>query len=336
MILSELAKAVGGVLRGDGNLEIDRCASVRNAGTGAITYVDSKSRVPDLDACSASAVITGDGIKTNLSAIEADIPALAFAMALEILHPAGGKADGIHQTAVIDPSSKLGGECSIGPYVTIGGGCEIGDRVTIRASAVIGEGCRIGGGSVIFPRVVIYDGSIIGRNVILHAGAVIGADGFRFVEHGNERKKMPHIGIVRIGDDVEIGANSCVDRAVLDETVIGDGVKIDNLVQVGHNTVIGENSVIAGSCGISGSCRIGRNVVMGGQVGIADHIEIADGVVLAAKTGVTASIKKPGVYGGSFAQPIAEWRKSHVAYRKGSETLRRLSRLEQKGEKVEK
>lgn len=333
MTLKELAGKIGGLLRGNGGITINRCATLQNAGKGAITYVDSDAYLNQLNESSASAAIVGRGMKTATPSIEVENPALAFAKALDILHSHVKPQPGIHSTAIVDPSVDIGIECHVGPHAVIGKGCYIGNGVTIHACVVIGKNCRIGDGSTFYPGVVIYDDSIIGEKVVLHAGVVIGADGFRFVEHGKKRKKMPHAGIVRIGDNVEIGANSCVDRAMLDETVIGNGVKIDNLVQIGHNTSIGENSVIAGLCGVSGSCRVGKNVVMGGQVGVGDHVEIADNVILAAKTGVSNSIKKAGVYGGIIAQPINEWRKSHAAYRRGPETLRRLNHLENKGEK---
>lgn len=331
MILKELAEKIGGRLIGDGDITVERCATLQNAEKGAITYVDSDEYLRRLSGSSASAAIVGKGMETATPSIEVENPALAFAKALDILHPPVKYDAGIHPTAIIDRAVDMGVECHVGAHAVIGKGSSLGSEVTIHACVVIGKNCSIGSGSTFHPGVVIYDGSVIGKNVTLHAGVVIGADGFRFVKRGEEMKKMPHVGIVRIGNNVEIGANSCVDRAMLDETVIGNGVKIDNLVQIGHNTSIGENSVIAGLCGISGSCKIGKNVVMGGQVGVGDHMEIADNVVLASKTGVSSSIKKAGVYGGTMAQPIKEWRKSHAAYRRGPETLRRLNRFEKKG-----
>jgi UDP-3-O-[3-hydroxymyristoyl] glucosamine N-acyltransferase len=327
MTLGELADALGGDLKGDSNVVILNCATVEKAGKGSLTYVENEKYLATLENSGAAAIIK-KGMQTTLPAIEVEKPLLAFAKALEILHP-GKKEEGVHQSAVIDPSATVGKDCCIGPHVTVGRDSVVGDGSQLMSSVSIGGDCRIGEGCILYPGVTVYDGSIIGDRVILHAGVVIGADGFRYVDDERGRKvKVPHIGIARIGDDVEIQANSCVDRAMLGETVIGNGVKIDNLVQVGHNAVIGDNTVIAGQSGFSGSVRIGKNVVMGGLVAVTDHVEIADGVMLAGRTGVTHSIKKAGIYGGFPAQPIGEWRKSQVAYKRGAETLKRLQKLE--------
>lgn len=329
MTLGELAKALGGVLNGDGGTVIECCAVVEKAGEGSITYVVDDKRLKAVEKSSASAVITKKGIDSSLPAIKVENPMLAFAKAIEILHPVEKKKPSLHPTAVIDPAATVGDGCHAGPHVVVGEKSAVGAGTRLDASVSVGQNCRIGSGCILYPGVTVYDGCIIGDRVILHAGVVIGADGFRYVDDANGRKvKVPHIGIVRIGDDVEIGANCCVDRAMLDETVIGSGVKMDNLVHVGHNVVIGEDTVIAGQCGFSGSVRIGKNVVMGGHVVFADHVEVADGVILAGRTGVTNSIKKAGIYGGTPAQPIGEWRKSQVAYKKGDQTLKRLHKLE--------
>ena len=329
MTLGELAKALGGVLKGDGAALVNSCATVEKAGEGSITYVVDEKYLEAAGQSGAAAVIIKKGISVPLPAIEVENPMLAFAKAIEILHPVEKEKPSLHPTAVIETSAVLGGGCHAGPHVVIGKKSTVGAGTRLMASVSVGQNCRIGEDCVLYPSVTIYDGCIIGDRVILHAGVVIGADGFRYVDDKNGRKvKVPHIGIVRIGDDVEIQANCCIDRAMLDETVIGNGVKMDNLVHVGHNVVIGENTVIAGQCGFSGSVRIGKNVVMGGNVLFADHVEIADGVLLAGRTAVTNSIKKAGIYGGMPAQPIGEWRKSQVAYKRGAQTLKRLQELE--------
>lgn len=336
MTLKELAEALGGALNGDGSTEIIRCASIENAGKGSLVYVDAPKFLKELKKSSASAAIVANGMESEIPTIAIKRPALAFAKAMEILHPGRQFETVIHPTASIAASAKIGGECGIGPHVTVGGESVVGGASRLDASVSVGNGCTIGNGCIFYPGVTIYDGCIIGDRVILHAGVVIGSDGFKYVDDEKGSKvKVPHIGIVRIGDDVEIQANSCVDRAMLDETIIGNNVKIDNLVQVGHNTTIGDNTVIAGACGISGSVRIGKNVVMGGQVGVADHVEIADNVIIAAKTGVLSSIKKPGVYAGYMVQPIGEWRKSHAAYIKGPHTVKRVNAIERSFRKAE-
>ena len=329
MRLGELAEALGGVLKSDGETEIERCASIGNAGKGSLVYADTPKFLKELEKSGASGAIVANGMETNLPCIVVERPALAFAKAIEILHPQNKEKGAVHPSAAIDPGAKLGKQCTVSPHVTVGKGSVVGNYVKLGASVSVGRDCRIGKECVLHPSVTIYDGCVIGDRVILHAGVVIGADGFRYVDDENGGKvKLPHIGIVRIGDDVEIGANCCIDRAMLDETVIGSSVKMDNLVHVGHNVVIGDNTVIAGQCGFSGSVRIGKNVVMGGHVVFADHVEVADGVMLAGRTGVTNSIKKAGIYGGVPAMPIGDWRKSQAANKRGADTLKRLQKLE--------
>ncbi|MEE8484537.1 MAG: UDP-3-O-(3-hydroxymyristoyl)glucosamine N-acyltransferase [Nitrospinota bacterium] len=332
MKLGELAKEIDGTVRGDSQTEITRCSSLERAQSGSVVHITKKKLLEKLNGCGASAAIIGMGMETSTPSmpyIETEDPALAFVKAIDLLHPVEKPQATIDPTAVIHPTAKIGEGCSIGPLVCVGGGSTIGAGTALRAKTVIGKNCTVGDGCTFYAGVVVYDGSAIGSRVILHSGAVIGADGFRYVQESDKTmRKTPHIGIVRIGDDVEIGANSCIDRAMLDETVIGNGVKLDNLVQVGHNTVIGDNTVIAGLCGISGSCKIGKNVIMGGQVGVADHVEIPDGTVLAGKTGAVSTLEKPGIYSGMPAQPLMGWRKSMAAFRRGPEILKRLKKLE--------
>jgi len=332
MKLRELAAILGGTVIGDPETEVTRCASLENAGNGAITHIERAKYLPALEQCGASAVIVPPGLQSRLPSIVVDLPALAFAKTLDILHPPKIPAVGRHPSAAIHPSVKIGEACHIGAAATIGENSVIGGGCIIHPSVAIGEGVTIGGDCIMYPNVVIYPGTVIGGRAILHAGCVIGGDGFKYVpDASGGRVKVRHIGIVRIGNDVEIGANSCVDRAALDETVIGDGVKIDNLVQIGHNCVIGAGTVIAGSCGVSGSVRIGKNCILGGQVGVADHVTIADNVIIAAKSGVTGDLDKPGIYGGMPAHPVLQWRKEMAAFARGPETLKRLAKLEKDG-----
>ncbi|MBI5178782.1 MAG: UDP-3-O-(3-hydroxymyristoyl)glucosamine N-acyltransferase [Nitrospinae bacterium] len=332
MRLDELAQAIGGFVIGDPHTEVTKCASLENAHKGSITYLEDTKYLPRLTRCLASAVIVPPNVRpTGLSAIEVERPALAFAKVMDILHPHKHPVPEVNHLASVHPWAKLGTNCHIGASVSIGAKAVIGDGCVLHPCAVIGENVFIGEGSVIHSNVTIYPGSIIGKRVILHAGCVIGADGFKYVNDEREtRVKVRHLGIVRIGDDVEIGANSCVDRAVLDETVVGNGVKLDNLVQIGHNCHIGDHTVIAGSCGIGGSVRIGKHCVLGGQVGVADHVKITDNVVLAGKSGVTGDIEIPGIYAGFPAMPIADWRKQTAAVSRGPETLKRIAKMEKR------
>lgn len=333
MRLKDIAALVGGVLAGDPEAEATRCASLGNAGPGSIVFMEDGTFIEQLGARRPAAAIVPATVRLDgINTIGVKHPPTAFAMVLDALHPAKQPPAGIHPSAIIHPGAKLGKECHIGPCASIGAGTRLGDNVSVHQSASIGDTSEIGDGCVIHPHVTIYPNAVIGKRAIIHAGAVIGADGFKYlVGEKGRRIKVNHIGRVRIGDDVEIGANSCIDRAMLDETVIGDGVKIDNLVQIGHNCVIGDHTVIAAGCGIAGSVVIGKYVTIGGLVGVADHVTIADNTFIAGKTGVTGDIG-PGIFGGGYAMPINEWRRAEVAYRRGAETLRRLSALEKKGD----
>ncbi|MBI5637713.1 MAG: UDP-3-O-(3-hydroxymyristoyl)glucosamine N-acyltransferase [Nitrospinae bacterium] len=333
MRLKNIAALVGGVLTGDPEKEVNRCSSLASAGSDSIVFIENKKFIEQLGARRPACVIVPAGIRLEgVNTIEVKNTHIAFAIVLDALHPEKRPPAGIHPSASVHPDAKLGNGCHIGPCVCIGAGVRLGDNVIVHQSASIGENTQIGDGGIIHPNVTIYPNAVVGKRAIIHAGAVIGADGFKYlVGEKGRRIKVRHIGRVRIGDDVEIGANSCIDRAMLDETVIGDGVKIDNLVQIGHNCVIGEQTVIAAGCGVAGSVTIGKNVTIGGLAGIADHVTIADNTFIAGKTGVTGDIG-PGIFGGAYAMPINEWRRAEVAYRRGAETLRRLSALEKKGE----
>lgn len=333
MKLKELAALVGGALEGNPDTEITHCASMARAGAGAITFIEHPRYLPQLGVSRPSAVIGPLSIKTEIPRIEVKHPYVAFAKIIDVLHPEEKPAEGVQPAASVHPSAKVGAGCHIGAFAVVGAGAEIGAGCAVHGGAHVGRGCRVGEGTVIHPNATLYPGVIVGRRSIIHAGAVIGADGFKFIAgEGGRQVKVRHIGGVRIGDDVEIGANTCIDRAMLDETVIGNGVKLDNLVQIGHNCVIGDNTVIAGATAVAGSARIGKNVLIGGQVGIADHVELADGTIVAAKSGVTSSIG-PGIFGGAYALPIHEWRRAQAAFNRGAETLKRLSALEKRKEK---
>jgi UDP-3-O-[3-hydroxymyristoyl] glucosamine N-acyltransferase len=329
MKLKELADSLGLPFEGDPETEILSCSSLKTAAKGSLVYLENEKMLPAAQKSGASAVIALPKIQTNLPSIKADRPALAFAMAVAVLHPSAKPNGRRHPSSAVDANAKIGEWCDIGPCASVGAGTIIGKNVVIHAGVAVGENVTIGDDCLIHPNVVICSGTKIGDRSVIQAGCVIGGDGFRFVPDKTGRQvKFPHIGVVRIGNDVEIGANSCVDRAVLDETVIGDGVKMDNLVQIGHNCEIGENTVIAGCTGISGSVKVGKNVIIGGQVGIKDHVTIADGVMIAAKSGVISDLEKPGIYCGMPAVPFSDWKKQAAAISRGPETLKRVSKLE--------
>ncbi len=330
MILSEIAGAVGGELCGDADVEITGCAPLESAGPGQIAYVEKGGVKLNADS-RPSALIVGKGVETSIDRIEVENPLLAFAQAIELLHPETNPEPGIHPTAVVDDSARIGEGTSIGCLSSVGAGSEIGRNCVIHPSVTIGRNCRIGDDCVIHPRAVIINGSVLGNKVIIHSGTVIGSDGFKYVrDGGGQNLKVKHIGIVRIGDDVEIGVNCAVDRGFLEETVLEDGVKLDNLIQIGHNVRVGAGSVIAAQAGISGSTIIGENVMFGGQVGVADHVKIPDNTVVAAQSGVIASLKSSAVYAGTPAIEIPRWRRMHAALIRLPELVKKVRRLEKK------
>jgi UDP-3-O-[3-hydroxymyristoyl] glucosamine N-acyltransferase len=315
--VSELAALVGGRVGGDGSISIQSVANLESAGEGDIAYLED----PKLFACAnqtkASCVIIPDGLDVKVSCrIEVKSPKLAFALMAEILHPSKQRLPEIHRTAVISPAATIGEDVFIGAFVCVGENSTIGDRTQIRAGAKIGDNIKVGSDCVIHPNVFLEDGVTIGNAVILHAGVVIGADGFGYVRGEMGYHKFPQIGTVIIEDDVELGANTCVDRAALGRTRIGRGTKIDNMVHVGHNCDIGERVVIAAQTGISGSVTIENDCVIGGQVGFGDHIRVQSGAVIGSKAGILpGKIVRPGVWWGIPIQPLDRYKRlnAHIS-----------------------
>jgi UDP-3-O-[3-hydroxymyristoyl] glucosamine N-acyltransferase len=329
MKLRDLAAIVGGRVTGDGEVDISSVAEPDRAGPGALVMV---RRRRDLDAAvrgGASAVLLPEDLSpARLPALVAPNVRLAFARAIARLHPAAPVAPGVHSSAVLGKGVSLGERVTIGPYVAIGDDTAIGDGVVIAPLCAVGSGVSIGAGSVLHPRVTIYDRCVIGRGVVLHAGAVIGADGFGYAQDGERHVKIPQIGRVVIEDDVEIGANSAVDRATLGETRIGTGSKIDNLVQVGHNVTIGRQVVIVAQAGISGSVTIGDGAMLAGQVGIVDHVAIGAGAVLMARAVAQADIPPGAVVSGFPAVNHRDELKVTAVLRRLPEIVERLRAVE--------
>src|SRR5258708_11020260 len=315
--VSELAAHVGGRVFGDGNISINSVASLDSAGEGDIAYVEEEKLFSAAADSQASCVIgpCGKNLKVPCR-IEVKNPKLAFALMAEVLHPPKQRRPEIHPTAVLSPASKVGDDVFIGAFVCLGENSTVGDRTQIRAGAKIGDNVTVGSDCVIHPNVFLEDGVTIGNGVILHAGVVIGADGFGYVRSEMGYHKFPQIGTVVIEDDVELGANTCVDRAALGRTRIGRGTKIDNMVHVGHNCDIGERVVIAAQTGISGSVIIEDDSMIGGQVGFGDHILVQSGAVIGSKAGVLpGKIVRPGVWWGIPIQPLDEYKRlnAHIS-----------------------
>lgn len=314
--VAELAAHVAGRVVGDGGIEIQRVASLESAGEDDITYVENDKFFEAANKTQASCVIVPESANLKLRCrIEVKNPKLAFALIAEVLHPPKKRVPEIHSSAVIAAGAQIGKEVFVGAFVCIGENSIIGDRTHIRAGVKVGDSVSVGRDCVIHPNVLLEDGVTIGHRVILHAGVVIGADGFGYVRGDVGYHKFPQIGTVVIEDDVELGANTCVDRAALGRTRIGRGTKLDNMVHVGHNCDIGGRVVIAAQTGISGSVTIEDDCVIGGQVGFGDHIRVQSGAVIGSKAGVLpGKIVRPGVWWGIPIQPLGEYKRlnAHV------------------------
>jgi len=331
MQLSVLAEAIQAKLHGDSNCEITGVASLLSAQSGDLTFLMDGVHRRYLPTTKASAVVlkAKDLAQCPCHALVADYPRLAFAKLLSFFKKPSKVAIGIH------PNVIVGQGCHIAKSASIASGCVIGNEVTIGAHAVIGantviaDRVQIGAHFYCYPNVSLYHDIKIADRVILHSGAVIGADGFGLTQHEGHWVKIPQIGGVRLGDDVEVGANTTIDRGALDDTVIEAGVKLDNQVQIAHNVWIGAHTVIAGCVGVAGSVHIGRHCIIGGGCCISDHVTIADQVTITGMAMVTCSIKTSGVYSsGTGLQANREWRKSAVRFRQLDQFAKRLRNLE--------
>ncbi|MEA5444397.1 UDP-3-O-(3-hydroxymyristoyl)glucosamine N-acyltransferase [Gammaproteobacteria bacterium AB-CW1] len=340
MTLGELAEALGLQLEGDPARRIESVATIQSAGPGELCFLANDRYRQHLRSTRAGAVIlhARDAADCPVAALLSDNPYADYARAAALLHPAGKAEAGISSSASVDPGATLGEGVHVGAGAVVGAGVELADGVEIGPGCVVAGPSRIGAGSRLRPRVVIEPGVTIGRDCLIHAGVVIGADGFGFAPDGDDWVKVPQLGGVRIGDRVELGAATTVDRGAIEDTVIGDGVKLDNQVQVAHNVQIGANTVIAGCTAIAGSSKIGRSCMIAGGVGIAGHLTITDGAVVTAMTLVSRDIREPGIYSGSLPMDDgASWRKNSARFRKLDDLARRVARLERelkdKGEK---
>jgi UDP-3-O-[3-hydroxymyristoyl] glucosamine N-acyltransferase len=334
--VAELARIIGGTVEGDVTREITGIRGLKEAGAGDVTFLANPKYAHLAAGTAAGAIVVGPKFKLGNGAgagrtlIRCGNPDAAFGKIAGLFAPAApADRPGVHPAAVVDPSAKVGAGVSIGASAVVEAEAEIGEKTVIRAGAYVGRGVKVGRECLIYPHVVLREATIIGDRVILHSGAVIGADGFGYTVSEGRRVKIPQIGRVVIEDDVEIGANTTVDRARFDETVIGRGVKIDNLVQVAHNVRIGENTVIVSLCAIAGSTTLGKNCVLGGQVAIDGHLTVGDNVMIAAKSGVTKDVAANSVISGFPAQDHRDDLRLTAELRKLAGAARRIERLEQ-------
>jgi UDP-3-O-[3-hydroxymyristoyl] glucosamine N-acyltransferase len=304
----ELAEWVQGTLRGDGSVPIQAARPIHEAGPGHITFLDSDKHAKQLAHSRAAAVIARPGMALNgRTVIEVDDPLAAFLTVYQRLH---GRPDpprcGIDPRACIDPTVRLGADPSVHPFVCIGAGTVIGDRCRLYPGVVIGRDCRLGDDVTLYPHAVLYDGCVLGNRVTVHAHAVLGADGFGYRLQGGRHVKVPQLGSVEVGDDVEIGAGTTIDRGTFQATRVGEGTKIDNLVMIGHNCAIGRHNLLVSQVGIAGSTSTGEYVVMAGQAGVVDHVHIGDHAVVGAQAGVTRDVPAGQRVLGAPARPERE------------------------------
>lgn len=329
--LGDLARHLQGSVRGDGAHQITGVAPLDRAGAHELAFLADPKYRRQLPRTAAGAVLLraddADGFGGN--AIVVDDPQLRFAQAAQLLHPPALVFPGAHPSAVVESGARVAPSAQIGAHVVIETGATIAEHVVIGPGCFVGRGASIGARSRLAARVVIAAGCVIGRECVIHPGAVIGADGFGFAKDGERWINMPQLGRAILGDHVEVGANTTIDRGTLSDTVIEDGVKLDNLIQVAHNVRIGAHTAIAACTGIAGSTVIGRRCAIGGQVGIAGHLEIADDVQITAKSLVVGSITRAGAYGSSIkAQPLDQWRRNAVRVHQLDDLARRLRQLE--------
>lgn len=327
----ELVKEIDARVEGDAAQEITGVAAPERAGVKELIYVEAAKHAERAASSQAACVIAPDDIalpgKTILRSAK---PKVAFAKAAALLRERAPIATGIHPTAIVAPLARIGANVGIGPYAVIGEDAHIGNNTQIGAHCVIGPGSWIGEDCRLHPRVTLYSGMRVGNRVEIHAGAVLGADGFGYAFDGEKYWKFPQAGLVEIGDNVEIGANTTIDRGSLDDTRIAQGVKLDNLVHVGHNVQIGAHTVIAAQTGISGSSKLGHHVVVGGQVGIADHCTLEDGSIAGAQAGIPTGkiIRKGQTVWGTPARPLDQFKEAYFHFARLPELAERVKKLE--------
>ncbi len=335
--LGEVAAAVGGRVIGDPKLTLRGVRALEDAGPDDLSWVAGERRAAGARASRAGAVLAPSVEATaGKPAVVVDLPALALARWLEIRSPETRPRPGIARGARVHPTARIGRGASIAAGATIGAGARIGERTRVSEGAFVGAEAEIGDDCLLHPNVVVRERCVIGSRCVLHAGAVVGSDGFGYVWDGRAHRKIPQVGIVRIGDDVEVGANAAIDRATLGETRIGRGTKIDNLVQIGHNVVVGEDAVLCGQVGIAGSARVEDRATLAGQVGVNDHVTVGKGAIATGQAGVTGSVPPGAVVSGMPAAPHREFLKRAAWTARLPELARRLEEIERRLGEIEK
>ncbi|HEX4764267.1 MAG TPA: UDP-3-O-(3-hydroxymyristoyl)glucosamine N-acyltransferase [Usitatibacter sp.] len=329
LTLAEIVAKLGGEAVGEVSAPLTGVATLDSAGPSQIAFLANPRYRGRLATTRAGAVILGPGDRDagKMPRIVSENPYAYYARTVGLFHPERKGNPGVHATAQVAPGAKVAASAEVGAFAVVGANATVGEDAIVGAHCVIGEGVAIGAGTRLHPRVTIYERCTLGERCLVHSGVVIGADGFGMAREAGRWLKIPQVGAVRIGNDVEIGANTAIDRGALDDTVIEDGVKLDNLIQVGHNCVIGAHTVIAGCTGLAGSVTIGRDCLIGGGVGIVGHLTICDGVTISGFSFVTKSITAPGTYtSGMPVMAHGEWLRNAAQLRHLDELARMIKK----------
>lgn len=330
---TEIARHMQGEVVGDGSVVLKNFAPADRAQAGDVTFAENPEYLALAEKSAASAVIVGHAITASSKVLIRVVnPRVAFAKTLALFFPEPIFKAGIHSTAVVAASAKVDATAHLGPHCVIGENVFIGARTVLQGGNHVGDGSRLGEDCRIFPNVTIYARTEIGSRVRIHSGTVIGADGFGYVLDAGVHLKVPQIGHVIIGDDVELGANVTVDRGALGPTIIGKGSKIDNLVQIGHNVALGEHCIIISQVGIAGSTKLGNYVILGGQVGVGGHLKLGNGASVVAQSGVMHDIPAGQKWMGAPAQPDRQTKRQMLALQQLPELIRRVNKLEKKSD----
>ena len=331
--IGAVARRVNGILEGDPSVVITGLNSLQEAGPGDITFLANPKYAAQIAQTRASAVLVGKDWKGTApcAVVRTDNPDLSFSMIAEwVVPPVPRPAPGIHPTAVVAADVRLGVAVSVGPYCVLEPGVVVGDRTVIQAGCTVGRDSTIGPDGWVYPRVTIRERVRIGARIMAHSGTVIGSDGFGYARQGDAWIKIPQVGIVEIGDDVELGANVTIDRARFGRTVVGNGVKIDNLVQVGHNVRIGDHCAMAAQVGLSGTTIVGKGVRIGGQAGFAGHLTVGDNAIIGAKAGIPKDVPANTFMSGYPAVPHEKWLEAHAHIMRLPRLKERVAELEQR------
>lgn len=334
--LGEIAEWLGGNLDGPPNHRVERLVPAGSDDPEGLAFCESQKYLERIEESAVGSVLLGPGMQSSKPSVQVESPRLGFYTLLVASQRDLPLAGGIHPSSVIDPTAQVDASAQVGPFCVVGPRAAIGAHAKLHPFCYVGAQCRVGAECELFPGVVLYRDVVLGDRTLVHGGAILGADGFGYEWDGKRRVKIPQVGAVEIGADAEIGANTTVDRATVGETRIGDGTKIDNLVQVAHNVQIGEHGVVAGLTGIAGSTTLGNRIIVGGGVGFRDHVTVTDDVALGGRSGVAADITEPGEYFGSPAMPKREAVKSMLLIPRLPDLYNRIKQLEARLAELEK